>query len=467
QEPPLPLAAPRAKVVTLDAAPPGTEMRLSTQASSAVAAEPLGLAVNKSIDIRIPGEVREVVLGNPDVADVVVRSPSQIYVSGRAVGQTNLFLLDRAGRTLRRYEIDVHLDSDAVAEAVRRVLPAETRLQVTAVADSIFLSGTVSSDVAAATAKALARRYVADDTKVVNVLKVGTEQQVLLHVKVAEMQKTVLKELGVNASLSDWQGAGMKGTLATSGISSTLGGLTGLSSSSLFGTVTVSGINSLTASLSALERQGLIRTLVEPNLTAVSGETAQLLAGGEYPIPVSQSSGQVTVEYKQFGVLLSFTPVVIDAGRISLKMATEVSAIDSSVSTAVSSTLSVNGLKVRRASSTVELPSGGSLMIAGLLQNDITSTLSGMPGIMDVPILGALFRSNTFKRSETEMVVILTAYAVEPLDRPGLSLPSDGFAPSSDIDRNLMGRLQDTYTKMRDPPLPPPRLQGPVGYIMH
>jgi pilus assembly protein CpaC len=236
----------------------------------------------------------------------------------------------------------------------------------------------------------------------------------------------------------------------------------------LYGSAALTGIGSLVTNLNLLENQGLIRTLVEPNLTAVSGETASMLAGGEIAIPVSQVNGAISVEYKPYGVLLGFTPTVLDAGRLSLKMTTEVSSIDQNNATALSSTISVPAFKVRRAGSTVEMPSGGSLMIAGLLQNDITSDIAGLPGLMDLPVLGRLFRSDSFQRQETELVVILSAYVVQAAERPdALSTPSDGFAPSSDIKRFLLGRLQDTYTqRSQTGTVPPAQLQGPYGYVI-
>ncbi|MBI3446775.1 MAG: type II and III secretion system protein family protein, partial [Magnetospirillum sp.] len=396
------------------------------------------------------------------------RAPNLVHVTGRAAGQTNLFLLDRSGQVMRRVELSVTIDSQAVRDALKAVLPDERALQVEAVNDSLYLSGSVRSDAAANSAKGVARRFVAKDENLVNLLRIVAEQQVLLHVKVAEIQRTVLKELGVGFAPATGKAIHILGNakLTGGGTSATVG-LIDSSSSAIFGTATITGIGSLVSSLNILENQGLIRTLVEPNLTAVSGETATMLAGGELPIPVSQTNGAISVEFKPYGVLLSFTPTVLDPGRLSLKMSTEVSAIDTNNKTAISSTISVPAFKVRRAGSTVELPSGGSLMIAGLLQNDITSNIAGLPGLMDLPVLGALFRSNAFQRSETELVVILSAYVVQPVEQPNLAAPTDGFAPSSDIKRFLLGRLQDTYTKKgAEPPKAPAPLQGPFGYIV-
>ena len=382
-EPPPPLPAPRGAVAAEILPAPAAPGRVASLGR--VATETIRLAVNKTAEVVLTAPVRDVVVGNPDVVDALVRSPTQVILAARGIGQSEVTFFDPSGTVLRRLAVDVHVDADGLKAVLSQVLPDEGRIRVSGVGDSIYLAGTVKSDVSVSQARALARRFVKDDANVVNLLRVSAEQQVLLQVKVAEMQKTVLKELGVGLSGTVSGIAGASANIATSGTI----GLT-QSASQLFGTVTVTGINSLVGALSSLERQGLIRTLVEPNLTAVSGETANLLAGGEFPIPVAEDLGKISIEFKQFGVLLNFTPIVLDPGRISLKLNSEVSAIDRTLQVRLSNT-EIPGLSVRRASSTVEMPSGGSIMIAGLLQNDITSSLSGLPGLMDIPVLGALF----------------------------------------------------------------------------
>ncbi len=422
--------------------------------------ETLRLSLNKTATVQLPEAVRDVVVGNPEVVDALVRAPNQVLLAARGVGQSDITFFDRAGGVMRRIAVDVHVDADGLKAVLADVLPDEPKIRVSGVGDSVYLAGTVKNDVAVAQARALARRFVKDEANVVNLLRVSSEQQVLLQVKVAEMQKTVLKELGVGLTGSILRVGDGSVNLATN---ATVGLTQG--ASQLFGTATVSGLGSLAGSLSALERQGLVRTLVEPNLTAVSGETANLLAGGEFPIPAAEELGRISIVFKQFGVLLNFTPIVLDPGRISLKLNTEVSAIDRTLTVRLSNT-EIPGLTVRRASSTVEMASGGSIMIAGLLQNDITSDLSGLPGLMDIPVLGALFKSSSFQRHESELVVIVSAYVVQPVEKPGLALPTDGFAPSSDLDRILLNRLQDNYV-IRSPANPAPaELRGPVGYIV-
>lgn len=458
-EPPVPQPAPRVAVAS-DPLPLTAPATLRAASAARVPAEMARLSLNKTTEILLAAPVRDIVVGNPDVVDALVRTPTQVMLVARGIGQSDVTFFDQSGAVMRRVAVDVHVDADGLKAVLTQVLPDEGKIRVSGVGDSIYLAGTVKSDVSVQQARTLARRFVKDDANVVNLLRVSSEQQVMLQVKVAEMQKTVLKELGVGLSGPIVRSGDVVANLATSATN----GLT-QSAAQMFGTVTVTGISSLVGSLSTLERQGLIRTLVEPNLTAVSGESANLLAGGEFPIPVSEDLGKVSIEFKQFGVLLNFTPVVLDPGRISLKLNSEVSAIDRTLSVRLSST-EIPGLTVRRASSTVEMASGGSIMIAGLLQNDITSSLSGLPGLMDVPVLGALFKSTSFQRKETELVVVVSAYVVQPLERPGLALPTDGFAPSSDIDRILLNRLQETYLSSRTPSAAPAELQGPVGYIV-
>jgi len=421
---------------------------------------------DQSVEIDLTEDVKDAIVGNSDIADVMVQSRRKIFIVGRAAGQTSLTLLNADGNAFRHLQVEVAIDATAVKEVLRRILPDEPGLGIEAAHDSLYLTGTVKSDAAASLAKTIARHFVASDANLVTLLRVANDQQVLLHVKVAEVQRTVLKELGLG--LNATKAIPLIGSVSLNGGTSATTGLINASASALFGSATVTGIGSLAINLNLLENQGLIRTLVEPNLTAVSGETATMLAGGELPIPVSQVNGAISVEYKPYGVLLGFTPTVLDPGRLSLKLSTEVSSIDTANATAISATISVPAFKVRRASSTVELSSGGSIMIAGLLQNDITSDVAGLPGLMDLPVLGRLFRSDSFQRNETELVVILSAYIVQAADhQESLSAPTDGFAPSSDIKRFLLGRLQDTYTtKSKEAPSSPPQLQGPYGYIV-
>jgi pilus assembly protein CpaC len=424
--------------------------------------EVVSLAVNKTLELHLPNAVRDVIVGSPAIADVVVRSPTQLFLVGRGVGNTNVFLLDAAGKIIERFEINVHQDTASVKAALADLLPGEP-IDVSGAGDSIVLSGSVSSDGVVQRATSVARRFVDDDQKIINLMRVANEQQVLLRVRVAEVSKTAIKNLGINWNVSNIAlGSGL--------VNAVLPGSTALTTpATIAGTAADLGpIGSLDATLSLLEQQNLARSLAEPNLVTVSGEVANILVGGETPIPTAQDNNSITVEFKPFGVALSFLPVVLDSGRISLKIGTEVSALDATNRVTICTGCSpVSGLKVRRANSVVELPSGGSLMMGGLLSNDITSGLTGIPGAMDIPILGQLFRSNAFQHNETELVITVTALLVKPVQPKLLSVPTDGFAPASDLDFYFLGHLQNIYVKQ---PVPTgrnaPTLQGPIGYII-
>jgi pilus assembly protein CpaC len=424
--------------------------------------EVVPLAVNKTLELHLPNAVRDVIVGSPDIADVVVRSPTQLFLVGRKVGDTNVFLLDAAGKIIERFEVNVHPDTSSVKASLAALLPGEP-IDVSGAGDSIVLSGSVSSDGVVQRATSVARRFVDDDQKIINLMRVSNEQQVLLRVRVAEVSKTAIKNLGIDWNLSNIAiGNGLvNAALPVSGPLGTAATLTGAASN-------LGPIGSLDAELSVLEQQNLARSLAEPNLVTVSGEPANILVGGETPIPTAQDNLTITVEFKPFGIALSFLPVVLDSGRISLKIGTEVSALDTTNQVTICTGCSpVSGLKVRRANSVVELPSGGSLMMGGLLSNDITSGLRGIPGAMDIPILGQLFRSNSFQHNETELVITVTALLVKPVQPRLLALPTDGFAPASDLDFYFLGHLQNIYVKQ---PVPTgrnaPTLQGPIGYII-
>jgi len=422
------------------------------------------LPLNKTRAIELDHAVRDVIIGNPAIADVVVRAPGQVYLIGRSVGDTNVFLVDAKGNLVRKLDVVVHPDGSSVEAAIRQLMPKE-HINAKGVGDSVVLSGVASSDGAAAQAQQIARRFVPADQNIVNMITIGSEQQVLIKVKVAEIQKSVLKELG-SENILDPQNLGPLTldfqTLAT-----------GLSSSSFAGILGLNGDN-LDQTFSLLETHGLLRTLAEPNLLSVSGEPASMLAGGEYPVvSVSGSTGDntISVEYKPFGVSLAFLPVVISSGRIWLKVSTEVSALSQQNAVIIpfgSDSFQILGLQTRRANSTIELPSGGGIMIAGLLQNDIQSSVNGIPGLMDIPILGALFRSTSFQRNETELVILVNVMLAKPVDPDQLAAPTDGFAPSHDLDRYFLGNLQSKYVKR--PPAgsqPTDGPKGPIGYIIN
>jgi pilus assembly protein CpaC len=412
----------------LRVSPPATRRAVDLPAS-------IELVAGKSQGIDLPGEAREVVVGNTQVADVTVTSRRRIFIIARQAGHTNVAVLDASGATIAQVEVTVGANAEAARAALARQFPDEA-LEVVSENGALVLSGQVRSDALAGRAYATVRRFVAKDEDIVNLIKISREQQVLLQVRVAEVQRNILKEIGVrsNVTASALNLSGTTANLAATAVAPA-------------GTFLWSGIKDALFALDLLEQRGLVRSLAEPNMVAVSGETATMLAGGEYPIPVPDSDG-IKIEYKPFGVTLSFLPVVLDAGKISLKLTTEVSALSSQtvqVPTLVGFA-NVNAFTVRRASSTVELPSGGSLMIAGLIQNDMIAGLSGLPGIMDVPVLGRLFRSDSFQRNETELVVMVTASMVRPTAPNALLSPTEAMSPGGDLDTWLFGRLTGTYS---------------------
>ncbi|MCH7540678.1 MAG: type II and III secretion system protein family protein, partial [Proteobacteria bacterium] len=425
------------------------------------------LPVGKTRLINLPVDARDIMVANPEIVDVVVKTARKVFLVAQSVGDTNVFFLDSEGRVALRLEVRVEVDMTALRKALAEILPNET-IEVTAVNTDIVLTGTVRSAKASEDARRIARRFVAEDENVVNMLSVLGGQQVFLQVRVAEVRRDIIKQLGFDLTLGLTRTENIGFDLTTSVPT----GVTGLTVASVnaFATGTFvfdSGPRSLTTIIKALESEGLVKNLAEPSLTAVSGETAKLVAGGEFPVPLpTEEPGVFTVEFKQFGIGLAFTPVVLESGRISLKVSTEVSKLATAASGALTfQGITVPALTLRRAETTVELPSGGSLVIAGLLQDDITNVVTGIPGLMDIPILGALFRSQEFQRSETELIIIVTVYLVEPVAERALALPTDGFAPASDVDMYLFGRLHKIYVK---PDLEPPagQIEGPVGYIM-
>ena len=419
------------------------------------------LGLNKAAIVELPVAARDVLVSDPKVVDAVVRSATRTYLIGLTVGQTNAFFFNDKGQQILDLEIRVERDLTGLRDALRHYFP-DAKIDVQAMNDHIVLSGTIANASDADKARDLAERYVGKSEQVLNMLAVEGKQQVMLKVTVAEMQRNVIKQLGIDLSAVGNIG-NLAVKVATDNPFTIQGGqIGGLSTA---GTSFSSGNTTIGAALKALEENGLVRTLAEPTLTAISGEGAKFLAGGEFPIPVSKDNqGNITVSYKPFGVGLAFTPVVLSEGRISLKISTEVSELTTSGSI-VSQGMSIPGLNVRRAETTLELPSGGSLVMAGLLSDKTKQNLDGVPGAKDVPILGALFRSRDYQKNETELVVVVTPYIVDPTNRKNIALPTDGFAPASDMDTVLMGRLNATYGTNGAAPTDK-KLKGPVGFVV-
>lgn len=447
-------------------------VRIDVGGESAVS-KSIILPLNKAAIVELPQAAADVLVSQPSVVDAVVRSPRRVYLLGLQTGQTNAFFFDSRGRQILNLEIQVERDMDALANLYNRVMP-DSRIEVESVNDNVVLRGVVQTAAEVANASDLAGRFVGDAEKVINMLTVRDPEQVMLKVRIVEMQRQLLKQLGVELSGSIPISNSAFSFAAANSIV-TNGGL-GLSGSrpNPGGT-----LQNLDASFQAFESNGLVRVLAEPNLTALSGESARFLAGGEFPVPVGQDDGVISIEFKEFGVGLGFSPLVLSKGRINLKISTEVSEIttenaffvpgattvDDQGNLISTAGLSIPGLSVRRANTVVELPTGGSLVMAGLLQEDMRSTVEGVPGVKDVPVLGQLFRSRNYTNNETELVVIVTPYLVKPTHESNLLDPAEGFVPASDAETILLGKIVSTYG-LAGAGVNDASLRGPMGFIL-
>ncbi len=448
------------------------------------------LSTNKAAVVQLDADARDVLVSSPDIVDAVVRNPRRIFLLALKTGQTNAFFFDAAGHQLASIDIRVEKDTTDLAAMIRADMP-KANIKVSSMNDSVVLTGTVATSQESARAQDLAARFAGDPTKVVNMLRVAASEQVMLRVRISEMQRNIAKQFGVDLAsaaivagvpmvtssapafaltgraLNDLTGAQFGQVCSAAANSTVLNPLTALTQ----GGVCSASPNNLQGALQALEQVGLVHTLAEPNLTAVSGETAKFLAGGEFPVPVAKDNqGNITVEFKQFGVGLSFTPVVLSAGRISLQVSTEVSELTNTgafnlQSSSTSAGVTIPALSVRRAQTTVELPSGGSFAIAGLMQHNSKQVLQALPGVKDLPILGALFRSRDFQNSESELVIVITAYLVTPTTVANIALPTDGFVSPTDPETILLGRLNAIHDNKPAGPAKPEASSG-AGFII-
>ena len=425
------------------------------------------IPLDKVQTIRVSKNISEVIIGNPDIADVIVKTKNRAYVIGRTTGDTDILFIDADGLLIKHVVARVSVDLAAATAAIAKVVDT-SQMEITALNKNILLNGIVHTAQQSADAAKIARGFLEDPEQhvVVNMLQVLGDQQVLLKVRIAEMQRNVLKEVGFQTQIT----LDPFDSLAFFDI--TTRGLDTFRPEGV-GQFAIDSANIPSATYTALERQGLVKTLAEPALTAISGETANFLAGGSFPTVAGiDNTGNVIIEFRDIGVQLAFVPVVMAKNRISLKISTEVSRISQeNVLTlpvlAGATTVDVVGLSVRRAESTVNLPSGGSLMIAGILQNDEFTTIDGIPWLQEVPILGALFRSPNFQQNQSELVVIVEAFIIRPVEgaEAKLALPTDGFASPSDLDLLLFGRLYKRYGGDKTLDVKP-LLEGPLGYLM-
>ncbi len=422
----------------------------------------LNVPMNRAVVVESETPFAELSIANPGIADISTLSDRTIYVLGKAPGRTTLTLLGPDGRLITNVEVQVTPDVAEFKERLQQILPNE-RIEVRTANDGIVLSGTVSS-----IQKDLAQRYAPD--RVSNLMMVGGEQQVMLKVRFAEMQRSVSKGLA----------AGLQGVYSNGDTNVSFGSGSGLRppvndlipvDPTQFGALAVGGVIgdlALNVLLEALEQKGVVRTLAEPNLTALSGQEASFLAGGEYPVPVVDEDGSVTIDYKPFGVELSFTPRVVDGDVINLEMVAAVSGLDPTV-VVQNAGFSVNGFRRRETSTTVEMRDGESFAIAGLLEDDFRDLVGQVPWIGDIPILGTLFRSSEYERRQSELVIIVTPHLVTPVRGEALALPTDRVRPPTESELFLFGRTAAGERTPRTGPAAEVARQdfsGSYGYVM-
>lgn len=501
--------------------PAVAQNRLSVELGAAGAAtRSLTLPKGKSAVVELPVDARDVMVSNPAVVDAVLSSPRRIFVLGKGNGQSDAVFFDHQGRKILSLDIRVDAPVGALQDSIRRLVPGSD-VKVEALGDGLVISGSVPDTGSADRVQRLAAQFVAEPEQLVSLLNVAGRDQVMLRVQVAEVKRSVIKQLGFNLETvfnqigePQW----IFGAVATYGLNGNiLGGLNAgvnldttqqpmlkqtlpvetaqqvLDQNGNIRTVVTTemrefdvvnrenpiavnkpsagdpGLNKNKQMIQAFERVGLVRTLAEPNLSAVSGESAKFLAGGEFPVPVGvDENGNIAIEYKPFGVGLAFTPVVLGEGRISLKVSTEVSETTAENSFTLGSgptKLVLPGLNVRRAETTVELPSGGAMMIAGLIKDDARQNLDKVPGVADLPVLGSLFRSRDFISGETELVVIITPYLTKPGRPDDFQTPADGLQIASDAQTILFGKLNKAYGVPASANAGA-RWNGPTGYVI-
>ena len=415
------------------------------------------IEVKKGEIVNLPEPAAHLFIADPEIADIDVRSSNYVYVFGKSVGETTLHALDANGAQIARIDIKVVYNTAGVDKILSEVLPGAA-VKLSSLDNGVVIQGNVNTPEDAQKVMSIASSIVGDGANIVNAMKVRGSDQVMVRVKIAEVARSELKNFGINLS-----------SLMTKGT---------LQFGFLSGDITPDGNNArlnmqpgrfnITGVIDALENEGLVKTLAEPNLTARSGDSASFIAGGEYPIPVPQDNGTTTIEYKEFGVRLGFTPIVLSDNRISLQVAPEVSSITSSAVTIEGNNIPT--LSTRKASTTVELASGESFAIAGLMRSDSTNDISKFPWLGDLPVLGSLFRSNDFQTNETELVIMVTPYIVRGVqDSDKIILPTDGLEVPNDFERLLLGKLyveKPAGAGKQSHSLAKYRLNGEAGFIL-
>lgn len=445
--------------------PPARAQAMTPVVSTTPGAQTIGLEVGSGRSVPLPQPAATLFVAAPDIADV--QAPAQarsFFVTAKKPGRTTIYALDGSGRQIAVLEVSVTQPLSAIRQHLSRAFP-DLKAEVESTPAGLVVSGSVTNPMEAAATVEAVRQFVGETQPVVNRLAVTGSTQVNLRVRVAEVSRTVTEELGFN-----WESFFSFGNFSfgiATGRDALVGTDTFLRAASGAAAIPLgyrNGNVDVNAIVDALARDGLVTILAEPNLTAVSGETASFLAGGEFPIPVSRRDDEITIEFKKFGVSLDFTPTVMSGGRISMRVRPEVSELTDEGAVNIRN-LVIPALSVRRAETTVELGSGQSFAIAGLLQDNTRNTVDQVPGLGKIPVLGALFSSSRFQREETELVIVVTPYLVRPTGGPAsLRLPTDGYAPPTDLERIFLNRLNRPGQPLVGPG--GARLSGDAGFIL-
>lgn len=453
--------------LTATMAPPLMARQVSVE-TGGIGARRISMGVGKSAIIDLPEEAAEIFVANPSVANAVVRTARKIYVIGTSAGQTSLLALDKQGREIASFEISIGRDIGELSQILHAALP-NADVQVRTINDTIILTGTVDSAEDAQRAADMAKGFAkqinsaggaSSEGLVINSMTIRGRDQVMLKVTISEMRRDIAKQLGISSStwgpFSQVNPFGINGPISSSGLS-------------------INPSSNLTATLSAFERNGVSRTLAEPTVSAVSGENAKFTVGGEFPYSSglvcsaaggggsSTSTCTAGAAFKPYGITLNFEPVVLSEGRILLHLATEVTDIDFSHAVNIDG-VSTPGLITRKNETTIELPSGGSIATAGLIQQKSTQVINGTPGLLNIPILGTLFRSRDYQRNETELMIIVTPIIVKPVAPHAIAKPDDGFTDANDPQAWLLGRMNRLYATPSNPEAAK-NYRGRVGFI--
>ena len=442
-------------------APPKTQAERPVESATRT----INLGAGRSIIVDLPRETAEIFVGDPKIVSAVVRSATKLYLIAAAQGQTSIYALDAQGNRISEIQVAVGRDVGQLEELLRAAMPG-SKISARSVQNTIILGGSADSAGEAQMAYDIATGFLSQGASganlgsVINTINVRGRDQVMLKVTIAEIQRSVMKQFGVTEAVAKgaWGSVSMKNAFTTP-----------LSESALRIGDTASLTSGLASQIATYERNGVARILAEPTVTAISGESAKFTAGGEVPVPTGENCNAqtnvctVSVAFKPYGVNLTFTPIVLGEGRIQLRVATDVTEIDPTRSFAFNR-VTVSGFRSRKNETTVELPSGGSIVTAGLIQQRAEQTINGLPGIMNLPILGSLFRSRDYQRQETELMIVVTPYIARPVKPQEISRPADGFSDPTDPQAILLGRVNRLYSSVDNPQVIK-NFKGKAGFI--